>query len=154
MKKEHANRFEQIEQRETAAKVKIDAIRAEKRRLQNREREKERKARIKRLIEIGAVMEHVLGRPIEHCDLPALQEAIEQLEHTKDEQGRNGWLSAAIFYKSSLKYIMRKTEKEKEPNSKTYSAMEDAENERNMFGPFDSIEEMMQALEQDDEETK
>lgn len=37
MKKEHANRFEQIEQR------KIDAIRAEKRRLQNREREKERK---------------------------------------------------------------------------------------------------------------
>ena len=47
---------------------------------------------------------------------------------------------------------MRKTEKEKEPNSKTYSAMEDAENERNMFGPFDSIEGMMQALEQDDEE--
>ena len=72
MKKEHANRLEQIEQREAAAKAKIDAIRAEKRRLQNREREKERKARIKRLIEIGAVMEHVLGRPIEHGDLPAL----------------------------------------------------------------------------------
>ena len=60
----------------------------------------------------------------------------------------------ATIFLSSLKYIMRKTEKEKEPNSKTYSAMEDAENERNMFGPFDSIEEMMQALEQDDEETK
>ena len=111
MKKEHANRFEQIEQREVAAKIKIDAIRAEKRRLQNREREKERKVRTKRLIEIGAVMERVLGRPIEHGDLPALQEAIEQLEHIKDEQGRDGWLSAAIFYKSSLKYIMRKTER-------------------------------------------
>ena len=47
------------------------------------EREKERKVRTKRLIEIGAVMEHVLGRPIEHGDLPALQEAIEQLEHIK-----------------------------------------------------------------------
>ena len=108
MKKEHANRFEQIEQREVAAKIKIDAIRAEKRRLQNREREKERKARTKRLIEIGAVMEHVLGRPIEHGDLPALQEAIERLEHIKDEQGRDGWLSASIFCKSSLEYIVKK----------------------------------------------
>ena len=47
------------------------------------EREKERKARTKRLIEIGAVMEHVLGRPIEHGDLPALQEAVEQFEHAE-----------------------------------------------------------------------
>jgi len=35
------------------------------------------------LIEIGAVMEHVLGRPIEHGDLPALQEAVEQFEHAE-----------------------------------------------------------------------
>ena len=82
-KRDYAERLAEIEQRETAAKVKIDAIRAEKRRLQNREREKERKARTKRLIEIGAVMEHVLGRPIEHGDLPALQEAVEQFEHAE-----------------------------------------------------------------------
>ena len=152
MKKEHANRFEQIKQHEAAAKAKIDAIRAEKRRLQNREREKERKARTKRLIEIGAVMEHVLGRPIEHGDLPALQEAIEQLEHTKDEQGRNGWLSASIFCKSSLEYIVKKSKSGEEPNSTTHAAMEDAENGENIFGPYDSVEEMMPALEQDDEE--
>lgn len=152
MKKEHANRLEQIEQREVAAKIKIDAIRAEKRRLQNREREKERKARTKRLIEIGAVMEHVLGRPIEHGDLPALQEAIEQLEHIKDEQGRDGWLSASIFCKSSLEYIVKKSKSGEEPNFTTYAAMEDAENGENVFGPYDSVEEMMQALEQDDEE--
>ena len=77
-KRDYAERLAEIEQRETAAKVKIDAIRAEK-----REREKERKARTKRLIEIGAVMEHVLGRPIEHGDLPALQEAVEQFEHAE-----------------------------------------------------------------------
>ena len=82
-KRDYAERLAEIEQRETAAKVKIDAIRAEKRRLQNREREKERKARTKRLIEIGAVMEHVLGRPIEHGDLPGLQEAVEQFEHAE-----------------------------------------------------------------------
>lgn len=28
-------------------------------------------------------MEHVLGRPIEHGDLPALQEAVEQFEHAE-----------------------------------------------------------------------
>ena len=66
MKKEHANRFEQIEQREVAAKIKIDAIRAEKRRLQNREREKERKVRTKRLIEIGCYrgVRHRKGLPV------------------------------------------------------------------------------------------
>ena len=30
--------------------------------------------------------------------------------------------------------------------------MEDAENGENIFGPYDSVEEMMPALEQDDEE--
>lgn len=93
-KRDYAERLAEIEQREAAAKVKIDAIRAEKRRLQNRECEKERKARTKRLIEIGAVMEHVLGHPIEHGDLPALQEAIEQLEHAEKSPK---WLSRKIW---------------------------------------------------------
>jgi hypothetical protein len=93
-KRDYAERLAEIEQREAAAKVKIDAIRAEKRRLQNRERENERRARTKRLIEVGAVMEHVLGRPIEHGDLPALQEAIEQLEHAEKSPK---WLSRKIW---------------------------------------------------------
>jgi hypothetical protein len=46
------------------------------------------------LIEIGAVMEHVLGHPIEHGDLPALQEAIEQLEHAEKSPK---WLSRKIW---------------------------------------------------------
>ena len=82
-KRDYAERLAEIEQREAAAKVKIDTIRAEKRRLQNREREKERKARTKRLIEIGAVV-----------DLPALQEAVEQLEHAEKSPK---WLSRKIW---------------------------------------------------------
>lgn len=36
--------------------------------------------------------------------------------------------------------------------TRAYAAMEDAENGENIFGPYDSVEEMMPALEQDDEE--
>ena len=32
------------------------------------------------------------------------------------------------------------------PNETTLKAMDDAENEENMFGPFDSVAEMMEAL--------
>ena len=63
-KRDYAERLAEIEQREAAAKVKIDAIRAEKRRLQNRKREKERKARTKRLIEIVRYISEELKNPI------------------------------------------------------------------------------------------
>ena len=72
-KRNYAERLAEIEQRETAAKVKIDAIRAEKRRLQNREREKERKARTKRLIEIGAVHRGSTQCVVEHFVIIGLQ---------------------------------------------------------------------------------
>lgn len=32
------------------------------------------------------------------------------------------------------------------PNETTLKAMDDAENDENMFGPFDSVSEMMEAL--------
>lgn len=32
------------------------------------------------------------------------------------------------------------------PNEATLKAMDDAENDENMFGPFDSVSEMMEAL--------
>ena len=108
-KRDYAERLAEIEQRETAAKVKIDAIRAEKRRLQNREREKERKARTKRLIEIGAVMEHVLGRPIEHGDLPALQEAVEQFEHAEKSSRSAFELLHALGTLLKQKFLLLRT---------------------------------------------
>lgn len=33
-----------------------------------------------------------------------------------------------------------------EPNETTYKAMDDAENHRNMYGPFNTIEELMTSL--------
>lgn len=33
-----------------------------------------------------------------------------------------------------------------EPNEITYAAIEVAENDENMFGPFDSVRELMEAL--------
>ena len=33
-----------------------------------------------------------------------------------------------------------------EPNDTTLKAMDDAENEENMYGPFDSVADMMEAL--------
>lgn len=34
-----------------------------------------------------------------------------------------------------------------EPNEETYQAIEDAENDRNMIGPFDSVDELFKELE-------
>ncbi len=33
-----------------------------------------------------------------------------------------------------------------EPNKKTYMAMKNAENDTNMFGPFESVDDLMEAL--------
>ena len=67
---------------------KIEQLKAQKKAYLQREKQAERKARTKRLIEIGAVLEHVLGKPIEKSDLPALQFALETLE-----QNNNNWLT-------------------------------------------------------------
>lgn len=49
-----------------------------------------RKARTKRLIEIGAAVESVLGRPIEKDDLPNL------IQFLKDQEDRGCWFSKAM----------------------------------------------------------
>lgn len=41
-----------------------------------------------------------------------------------------------------------------EPNEVTYAAMEDAEKNENMHGPFHSVEELFAALNSDDEEDR
>lgn len=35
---------------------------------------------------------------------------------------------------------------DEEPNKKTYMAMKNAENDTNMFGPFESVDDLMEAL--------
>lgn len=58
--------------------------------LKARKSQEERKARTKRLIDIGASVESVLGRPIEKEDLPNLIKFLE------DQENRGRWFSKAM----------------------------------------------------------
>lgn len=59
---------------------KIEQIKAQKKAILQREKQAERKARNKRLIEIGGAVESVLGHPIEKEDLPKLINFLKQQE--------------------------------------------------------------------------
>lgn len=59
---------------------KMEQLKAQKRALQARQSKEERKKRTKRLIEVGATVEKVLGRPIEHDELPKLLNFLKQQE--------------------------------------------------------------------------
>lgn len=53
---------------------KMAVLQARKRELEAKEKDRARKARTKRLIEIGATVESVLGREIKKEELPAFME--------------------------------------------------------------------------------
>lgn len=55
--------------------------------------------------------------------------------------------ATGIFYRQALRYHGLPFEvKLDEPNEVTYEAMATAENDEEMYGPFDSVAEMMEAL--------
>lgn len=67
-----------------------ESIIAREKQLLAKKKEKERRARTKRLIEIGAAVESVLGRPIEKNDLPNL------IDFLKKQEDRGRWFSKAM----------------------------------------------------------
>lgn len=62
---------------------KMEQLKARKRDLAARHSKEERKKRTKRLIEVGATVESVLGHPIEHEDLKNLENFL----RSQDERG-------------------------------------------------------------------
>lgn len=55
--------------------------------------------------------------------------------------------ATGIFYRQALRYHGLPFEvRIDEPNETTYNAIETAENDEDMHGPFDSVEDMMEAL--------
>ena len=56
--------------------------------------------------------------------------------------------ATGIFYRKALRYhgLPFEIRADEEPNEVTYAAMEAAENGEDMYGPFDSVAEMMEAL--------
>ena len=65
MPKTYADRIAELQQRQAQ-------LRAQEKRLRAKQNEAERKARTHRLIQIGATVESVLGRPIDENELPKL----------------------------------------------------------------------------------
>ena len=55
--------------------------------------------------------------------------------------------ATGIFYRQALRYHGLPFEvRLDEPNDITYAAMKAAENDEDMYGPFDSVADMMEAL--------
>ncbi|MBS6560505.1 MAG: relaxasome subunit MobC [Clostridiales bacterium] len=60
---------------------KMEQLKAQEKAIKARQAQAERKARTKRLIEIGAIVESVLGKSIEKEELPKLKTFLEEQEN-------------------------------------------------------------------------
>lgn len=69
-----------IDEQIKALEEKEQILKARKQQLLAKNREQERKKRTHRLIEVGGAVESVLGRPIEHDELPKLLNFLKQQE--------------------------------------------------------------------------
>ena len=67
-----------IDERISELQEKQRQLKEQEKKLRAQQSQAERKARTKRLIEIGATVESVLGNPIEKEDLPKLKNFLEQ----------------------------------------------------------------------------
>ena len=69
-----------IDERISELQEKQKQLKEQEKKLRAQQSQAERKARTKRLIEIGATVESVFGKPIEKEDLPKLKNFLEQQE--------------------------------------------------------------------------
>ena len=100
-----------IDERIEKLEEKKEQLNQQVKQLKARKSQEERKARTKRLIEIGAAVESVLNRPIEHDELPKLIDFLktqEQRGHffskamNKDSQNYNSNNDDLDFYSSKI----------------------------------------------------
>lgn len=69
-----------IDERIAELEAKENRLKQQKKKLLAEQSKRERNARTKRLVEIGATVESILGRPIEKEELPKLQRFLQQQE--------------------------------------------------------------------------
>lgn len=84
---------ERIDEKDDQIEKKLQELKqlqAQKKKLESRKRSDDEKARVHRLIEVGATVESVLGRPIEHDELDKL------LFFLKDQEERGKYFSKAM----------------------------------------------------------
>ena len=78
--KTYEERILKMDQKEQELSEKLRQYQAKKKQLESAKRKEDERKRVHRLIPIGAVVETVLGRPIEKDDLPKLESFLRKQE--------------------------------------------------------------------------
>ena len=81
--KSYDERIAELNVKKEQTEKELAELKAKERKLLQEKKELERKARIKRLIETGAIVESVLGRPVEEEDIEPIKQLIAYYRNKK-----------------------------------------------------------------------
>ena len=75
--KSYEERIAELDAKREQKEKELAQLKAKQKKIQQQQKALERKARTKRLIETGAIIESVLGRPVEQEDIEPIKQLIE-----------------------------------------------------------------------------
>ena len=81
--KSYEERIAELDAKREKKEKELAQLKAKQKKLQQQQKALERKARTKRLIETGALIESVLGRPVEQEDIEPIKQLIEYYRNKK-----------------------------------------------------------------------
>ena len=81
--KSYEERIAELDAKREQKEKELAQLKAKQKKLQQQQKALERKARTKRLIETGAIIESVLGRPVEQEDIEPIKQLIEYYRNKK-----------------------------------------------------------------------
>ena len=90
--KSYEERIAELDAKREQKEKELAQLKARQKKLQQQQKALERKARTKRLIETGALIESVLGRPVEQEDIEPIKQLIEYYRNKK-LSGQNIYVS-------------------------------------------------------------
>ena len=81
--KSYEERIAELDAKREQKEKELAQLKAKQKKLQQQQKALERKARTKRLIETGAMVESFLGRPVEQEDIEPIKQLIEYYRNKK-----------------------------------------------------------------------
>ena len=81
--KSYEERIAELDAKKEQKEKELAQLKAKQKKLQQQQKALERKVRTKRLIETGAIIESVLGRPVEQEDIEPIKQLIEYYRNKK-----------------------------------------------------------------------
>lgn len=81
--KSYEERIAELDAKREQKEKELAQLKAKQKKLQQQQKALERKARTKRLIETGAIIESFLGRPVEQEDIEPIKQLIEYYRDKK-----------------------------------------------------------------------